>query len=75
MGTTVTILLGAIGGVSAKKRVAFSHLIFNVITGIFAFVGIPVLVRVINIFLDVQSHILMGLALFIISLTDEKTLE
>ena len=64
VGTTVTVLLGAIGGVPAKKRVAFSHLIFNVITGIFAFAGIPVLLMVINIFLDVQSHSLMGLALF-----------
>jgi phosphate:Na+ symporter len=30
VGTTITILLGSIGGVPAKKRVAFSHLIFNV---------------------------------------------
>ena len=64
VGTTVTVLLGAIGGVPAKKRVAFSHLIFNVITGIFAFLGIPALLMVINIFLDVQSNSLMGLALF-----------
>jgi phosphate:Na+ symporter len=64
VGTTGTVLLGAIGGVPAKKRVAFSHLIFNVITAIFAFLGIPALVMVINIFLDVQSNSLMGLALF-----------
>jgi phosphate:Na+ symporter len=64
MGTTITVLLGAIGGVPAKKRVALSHLIFNVITGIFAFLGIPVLVWIINIFLDVQSNSLLGLALF-----------
>ena len=64
VGTTVTVLLGAIGGVPAKKRVALSHLIFNVVTGVFAFLGIPVLVTVINIFLDVQSNSLMGLALF-----------
>jgi phosphate:Na+ symporter len=64
VGTTVTVLLGAIGGVPAKKRVACSHLIFNAITGIFAFLGIPVLVWIINIFLDVQSNSLMGLALF-----------
>jgi phosphate:Na+ symporter len=64
VGTTITVLLGSIGGVPAKKRVAFSHLIFNVVTGIFAFWGIPVLVWIINIFLDVQSNSLMGLALF-----------
>ena len=64
VGTTVTVLLGSIGGVPAKKRVALSHLIFNVVTGVFAFLGIPVLVMVINIFLDIQSSSLMGLALF-----------
>ena len=64
VGTTITVLLGSIGGVPAKKRVALSHLIFNVITGLFAFLGIPALVWIINIFLDVQSHSLMGLALF-----------
>jgi phosphate:Na+ symporter len=64
VGTTITVLLGAIGGVQAKKRVALSHLIFNVITGIIAFFSIPVLVGVINIFLDVNSNSLMGLALF-----------
>jgi phosphate:Na+ symporter len=64
VGTTITVLLGAIGGVPAKKRVALSHLIFNVITGIIAFLSIPALVWVINIFLDVQSNSLLGLALF-----------
>ena len=64
VGTTITVLLGAIGGVQAKKRVALSHLIFNVITGIIAFFSIPILVGAINIFLDVKSNSLTGLALF-----------
>ena len=44
IGTTITVLLGAIGGVQAKKRVSLSHLIFNVITGAAAFLGLPALV-------------------------------
>ncbi len=64
VGTTITVLLGAIGGVQAKKRVALSHLIFNVITGLIAFFSIPILVGVINFFLDVKSNSLTGLALF-----------
>jgi phosphate:Na+ symporter len=64
VGTTITVLIGAIGGVPAKKRVALSHLIFNLVTGILAFISIPILVRIINIFLNVQSSSLMGLALF-----------
>jgi len=64
VGTTITVLLGAIGGVQAKKRVALSHLIFNVITGIIAFFSIPILVGIINLFLDVKTNSLTGLALF-----------
>ena len=30
VGTTITVLLGSIGGTQAKKRVAMSHLVFNV---------------------------------------------
>ena len=33
IGTTATVLLGAIGGSPPKKRVAGSHLIFNLVTG------------------------------------------
>jgi phosphate:Na+ symporter len=36
IGTTVTALLGAIGGVPSKKRVAASHFLFNVLTGLLA---------------------------------------
>jgi phosphate:Na+ symporter len=44
LGTTSTILFGAIKGVPAKKRVALAHFVFNVITDIIAFVmRIPLL--------------------------------
>lgn len=36
VGTTITILLGAIGAVQIKKQVAFSHLIFNLSTAVIA---------------------------------------
>jgi len=64
IGTTITVLLGAIGGVQVKKRVSLSHLIFNIITGAAAFLGLPALVWVISIFVDIHSNSLMGLALF-----------
>jgi len=32
VGTTVTVFLGSLGGVPAKKQVAFAHFLFNVIT-------------------------------------------
>ncbi len=43
VGTTVTALLGAIGGIPDKKRVAVAHLLFNFITGLFAFLLLPYL--------------------------------
>lgn len=39
IGTTATVLLGAVGGTPPKKRVAASHLIFNVVTGTVAFIA------------------------------------
>jgi phosphate:Na+ symporter len=64
IGTTITVLLGAIGGVPAKKRVGLSHLIFNAITGAVAFLVLPALLRIIAVFVDLGSDSLMGLALF-----------
>lgn len=64
IGTTITILLGSIGGIPAKKRVALSHLIFNVVTGTAAFFGMPVLVWIIGLCMNTATEGLMGLALF-----------
>ena len=44
VGTTVTVILGSIGGTSDKKRTAFAHLLFNVSTGIIALLALQPLV-------------------------------
>lgn len=64
VGTTITVLLGSIGGTQAKKRVAMSHLVFNVLTAVVAFFSIPVLVWVVKLFFDIATNSVMGLALF-----------
>ncbi len=64
VGTTITVLLGALGGTQSKKRVGMSHLLFNVITGIFAFISIPVFVAFIRFFIDIDTDSVMALALF-----------
>jgi len=64
VGTTITVILGSLGGIPAKKRVAFSHLVFNIITGVVAFLSIKGLVWLITLFVDIQSNDVMGLALF-----------
>ncbi len=64
IGTTITVLLGALGGVQAKKRVSLSHLMFNIVTGVAAFLMLPFLVWIVSLFLDLRTESLMGLALF-----------
>jgi len=64
VGTTVTVLLGSIGGTQAKKRVAMSHLVFNILTGAIAFASIHGLVWVVKLFFDITKNSVMGLALF-----------
>jgi len=56
VGTTITVILGSLGGIPAKKRVAFSHLAFNVMTAIVAFIGIRGLVWFISYFIDIRAN-------------------
>ncbi|MDT8334376.1 MAG: Na/Pi symporter [Desulfurivibrionaceae bacterium] len=65
VGTTITVLLGSIGrGVRAKKIVGISHLIFNLVTGVIAFAGIGLLIRLVGVLIDTTTNSVMGLALF-----------
>ena len=64
IGTTITVLLGAIGGIQVKKRVSLSHLVFNVGTGVIAFFGLPALLWIVSIVVDIRTASLTGLALF-----------
>ena len=45
LGTTVTVLLGGMTGVPAKKRVAMAHFLFNLVTDILAFLALPWLLK------------------------------
>lgn len=75
LGTTTTVLLGAVKGTAAKKRVAAGHLLFNIVTATFAFVlltpllGLIVLVGISDPLISlVAFHSLfnlMGLVLFL----------
>jgi phosphate:Na+ symporter len=44
IGTTITVGIGAFGGNPDKKRLALSHFIFNVSTGVLVFPFIPMLI-------------------------------
>lgn len=41
VGTTVTAALASIGGSAPAKRTAVAHILFNVLTGAIAFIGLP----------------------------------
>ncbi|WP_428738025.1 Na/Pi cotransporter family protein [Sulfurimonas sp.] len=64
IGTTVTAVLGAIGGISYKKRVATAHILFNVITAIVAFVFLSQLSYIIFHLLGFQDDLVTALAVF-----------
>ena len=64
IGTTITVLLGAIGGAPAKKRVSMSHLMFNLATGLVAFAGLSVMIGAVAMVVDIGTNSLTGLALF-----------
>lgn len=64
IGTTVTVLLGSLGGSTSKKRVAASHLVFNLTTGIVAFAALQPLAQIVTLFFDTRENAVMALALF-----------
>lgn len=64
IGTTITVLLGSIGGTQAKKRVAMSHLLFNILTGVAAVLALHPLIWIVKLFFDITTNSVMGLALF-----------
>ncbi len=64
VGTTITAILGAIGGIPDKKRAAAAHFLFNVITAAVAFMLIPWLAHLLLETFGLASDPTMALALF-----------
>lgn len=64
VGTTVTAILGAIGGIPDKKRAALAHFLFNVITACIAFMLLPLLQHFILESLNLKNDLVTALALF-----------
>jgi phosphate:Na+ symporter len=64
IGTTTTVMLGAVGGIPLKRQVALSHLIFNIFTGIVAFLSLPLLTKLILELIDGTNNVVLGVTLF-----------
>lgn len=64
VGTTITVLLGSIGGVPAKKQAAFSSLAFNLATAVLVFPALPALTWIIQDGLGFAGNAVLGIAFF-----------
>jgi phosphate:Na+ symporter len=64
VGTTVTVLLGSMGGIPVKKQAALSQLIFTTGTAALTFLLLPVLTWLVLDLLGFADNIVLGLALF-----------
>jgi len=65
VGTTATVILGAIGGTQTKKRVALSHFTFNLVSAIIGLALLPVLVMLIELIIGSPTeNAVIGVALY-----------
>jgi phosphate:Na+ symporter len=64
IGTTVTAMLGAIGGIPDKKRAALAHFIFNFITAVAAFLILTPLTHFLMKIEGLRDDPITALALF-----------
>ena len=76
LGTTSTVLLGALKGTVDKRRVALSHFYFNFITDVLAFLSLPLLIYFVTEIINIKDPLyslvafhslfnLVGLLIFI----------
>lgn len=63
LGTTVTVSLGAIGGNVSKKRLALSHMLFNLLTAAVALLLFPLLILLLKKIFDEADNV-MALSAF-----------
>lgn len=62
LGTTIKIVIGSIGGISAKKRVAFGNILFNIVTSIFGFIFLVPIISLFNKVLGLDDPIFILVA-------------
>jgi phosphate:Na+ symporter len=64
VGTTVTILLGAIGGIPVKKQAAASSLVFNLGTALVTLPALPLIFWFMRTLFAFTNNAVLGIALF-----------
>jgi phosphate:Na+ symporter len=64
VGTTVTVLLGSIGGTFTKKQAALGQLIFTMGTAIVILIIMPAMILFVLDVLSLRDNLVLGLAMF-----------
>jgi phosphate:Na+ symporter len=59
IGTTITVGIGALGGSADKKRLAFSHFIFNAASGLLVFFFVDQLLEITKRILSVEDPLIL----------------
>lgn len=62
LGTTIKIAIGSIGGVPAKKRVAFGNIIFNITTSTIGFLLLVPIINLIKNYIGLHDPLLILVA-------------
>ena len=62
LGTTIKILIGSIGGIAAKKRVAVGNIFFNTVSSLFGFVLLVPIVNLLRDFIGIDDPIIILVA-------------
>lgn len=64
LGTTITVYLGSLTGVTLQKRIAASHFFFNLVTVILAVALMPFYTIIILDWMGMSGDLVIGLAIF-----------
>ncbi len=64
LGTTVTVLIGSLGGQVIKKQIALSHLLFNLTSAVIVAAATPLFIFFIEKTIHLDNDPVTGLALF-----------
>lgn len=64
LGSTTTAIIGAIGGIPDKKRLALAHFIFNLITALIVYIFLSDFIAVTAMVYDIKENPTLALAFF-----------
>lgn len=55
LGTTIKLLIGSIGGIAAKKRVAAANIIFNIVSSTFGFILLVPIIKLLRDYIGIHD--------------------